>query len=92
MAQEEAIRQRIVLPPQPNKSLDASGGSVFRNLLGAAEGALIRAAASNQPLCARLFWLGDQEPLEEKQFETNPAYSIYSLRNPFSMRSANDRD
>jgi hypothetical protein len=32
----------------PNKSLDASGGSVFRNLLGAAEGALIRAAASTQ--------------------------------------------
>ena len=32
-----------------NKSLDASGGSVFRNLLGAAKGALIRAAASTQP-------------------------------------------
>jgi len=32
----------------PNKSLDASGGSVFLNLLGAAEGALIRAAASTQ--------------------------------------------
>ncbi len=31
-----------------NKSLDASGGSVFRNLLRAAEGALIRAAASTQ--------------------------------------------
>jgi hypothetical protein len=29
-----------------NKSLDASGGSVFLNLLGAAKGALIRAAAS----------------------------------------------
>ena len=29
--------------------LDASGGSVFLNLLGAAEGALIRAAASTQP-------------------------------------------
>jgi hypothetical protein len=35
---------------QPNK-LDVSGGSVFRNLLGAAEGALIRAAASTQTLC-----------------------------------------
>src|SRR5437016_2461297 len=34
----------------PNKSLDASGGSVFLNLLDAAEGALIRAAASTQPL------------------------------------------
>jgi hypothetical protein len=32
-----------------NKSLDASGGSAFRNLLGAAQGALIRAAASTQP-------------------------------------------
>jgi len=35
-----------------NKSLDASGGSMFRNLLGAAEGALIRAAASTQPFDA----------------------------------------
>src|SRR6266566_3709663 len=35
----------------PPKSLDASGGSVFLNLLGAAKGALIRAAASTQPLC-----------------------------------------
>jgi hypothetical protein len=32
----------------PNKSLDASGGSVFRNYLGTAKGALIRAAASTQ--------------------------------------------
>ena|SRR5207245_2735219 len=32
-----------------NKSLDASGGSSSRNLLGAAKGALIRAAASTQP-------------------------------------------
>src|SRR5438128_11167659 len=31
-----------------NKSLDASGVSVFRNLLSAAEGASIRAAASTQ--------------------------------------------
>src|SRR5712664_1435514 len=30
----------------PNKSLDASGGSVFLNFFGAAKGALIRAAAS----------------------------------------------
>ena len=35
-----------------NKSLDASGGSVLLNLLGAAKGALIRAAASTQPLDA----------------------------------------
>jgi len=34
----------------PPKSLDASGGSVFLNLRGAAKGALIRAAASTQPL------------------------------------------
>ncbi len=33
----------------PNKSLDASGGSASRNLLGVAKGALIRAAASTQP-------------------------------------------
>ncbi len=32
------------------KSLDASGGSASRNLLDAAESALIRAAASTQPL------------------------------------------
>src|SRR5437667_12433757 len=32
-----------------NKSLDASGGSASRNLLGAAKDALIRAAASTQP-------------------------------------------
>jgi hypothetical protein len=31
--------------------LDASGGSVFLNVLGAAQGALIRAAASTQTLC-----------------------------------------
>src|SRR6267143_3054733 len=34
------------------KSLDASGGSVFLNLLGAAKGALIRAAASTPPFAA----------------------------------------
>jgi hypothetical protein len=34
-----------------NKSLDASGGSASRKLLGAAKGALIRAAASTQTLC-----------------------------------------
>jgi hypothetical protein len=34
----------------PNKSLDASGGSVFLNQRAAAEGALIRAAASTPPL------------------------------------------
>src|SRR5260370_1062603 len=37
---------------QHNKSLDASGGSVFLNLLGAAKGALNRAAASTQPFYA----------------------------------------
>ncbi len=38
----------------PNKSLDASGGSVFRNLIRPAEGALIRAAASTQTLYAMI--------------------------------------
>jgi len=33
-----------------NKSLDASAGSVFRNKPGAAKRALMRAAASTQPL------------------------------------------
>jgi len=36
-------------PGRHNKLLDASGGSAFLNLLGAAQGALIRAAASTQP-------------------------------------------
>jgi len=40
----------VKIKRSPNKSLDASGGSVFLNLLGAAKGALIRAAASTQPL------------------------------------------
>jgi len=35
--------------PASNKSLDASGGSASRNLLGAAEIALIPVAASTQP-------------------------------------------
>jgi len=35
-----------------NKSLDASGGSMFLNLISAAKGALIRAAASTPPLYA----------------------------------------
>jgi hypothetical protein len=42
---------KSIFPKPSNKSLDASGGSVFLNLLGAAKGALIRAAASTQPLC-----------------------------------------
>jgi len=44
----------LTLTAKPNKSLDASGGGVFRNLLGAAQGALIRAAASTPPLGACL--------------------------------------
>jgi hypothetical protein len=40
----------VISPTMSNNSLDASGGSVFRNLIGAAEGALIRAAASTQTL------------------------------------------
>ncbi|HYR75967.1 MAG TPA: hypothetical protein VEM96_08995 [Pyrinomonadaceae bacterium] len=42
----------------PNKSLDASGGSVFLNLLGAAKGALMRAAASTPPLGGNCFLNG----------------------------------
>jgi hypothetical protein len=41
----------MIVMTTDNKSLDASGGGVFLNLLGSAEGALIRAAASTQPLC-----------------------------------------
>jgi hypothetical protein len=53
-----------LLQAGPNKSLDASGGSVSRNLLGAAEGALIRAAASTRTLgiCARLGDIGVMFP------------------------------
>ena len=40
------LHQEHFLQAMSNKSLDASGGSVFLNLLGAAKGALIRAAAS----------------------------------------------
>jgi len=36
-----------------NKTLDASGGSVFLNLIRPAKGALIPAAASTQPLIWR---------------------------------------
>jgi len=39
----------------PNKSLDASGGGVFRIITGPAKGALIRAAASTQTLCTGAF-------------------------------------
>ncbi len=49
----EGDRAEHRLPSQSrHKSLDASGGSVFRNLFGAAKGALIRAAASTQPFAA----------------------------------------
>src|SRR5260370_36706380 len=48
--QTQFTRVRFRPPLLIIKSLDASGGSVFRNLLGAAKGALIRAAASTQPL------------------------------------------
>jgi hypothetical protein len=50
----------------PNRSLDASDGSVFLNLLGAANGALIRAATSTQTLgiCARLSDIGMMFPIK----------------------------
>ena len=45
---------------RPNTSLDVGGGSASRNLLGAAEGALIRAAASTQPFGGCLKLLSQQ--------------------------------
>jgi hypothetical protein len=45
-----------------NKSLDASGGSVFLNLRGPAKGALIRAAASTQPFGAFFTEMKIREP------------------------------
>jgi hypothetical protein len=53
--QTPGTKRGAITRTQPNKSLDASGGSVFLNLLDAAKGALIRAAASTQPLCRRRF-------------------------------------
>src|SRR5438045_83244 len=50
------------------KSLDASGGGVFRNLLGAAEGALIRAATSTPTL--GLFPLTSIIHISDPHFET----------------------
>jgi hypothetical protein len=43
-------RLRGAIQTRPNKSLDASGGSVLRIIIGAAMLDLIRAAASTQPL------------------------------------------
>jgi len=56
--QKAFFGQYVHPPSQPsNKSLDASGSSA--KLLGAAEGALIRAAASTQSL-------GDLRPYDSK--------------------------
>src|SRR6266705_3268766 len=57
---------------RPNKSLDASGGSVSRNLLGTAKGALIRAAASTQPL-------GSLELSEAKMAKLRVLFFLVSL-------------
>jgi len=46
----------VSLTALPNNSLDASGGSVFRNWLGAAQGAWIRAAASTQTFDSFAVW------------------------------------
>ncbi len=51
-----AIVDHVVRMAGPNKSLDASGGSAFLNLLRAAKGALIRAAASTQTFARIAFW------------------------------------
>src|SRR5438132_6743086 len=58
---------RVTMAAAPNKSLDASGGSVFLNLLGAVKGALIRAAASTQPL-GRVFLISCAESLSPSRF------------------------
>src|SRR5207253_11036074 len=54
------------------RSLDASGGSVFLNLLGAAEGALIRAAASTQPLGGTRLIRDDSQSASELMTQRNP--------------------
>lgn len=47
----------------PHNKLDASGGSVFLNLFGAAKGALMRAAASTPPLAtASNLWPSSSRP------------------------------
>src|SRR5438034_8884942 len=46
----KADAKQLINPYSRRKTLDRSGGSVFRIALGAAKGALIRAAASTQPL------------------------------------------
>src|SRR6266478_5824527 len=58
--------------PAPNKSLDPSGGGVFRNKLGAAKGALIRAAASTQPF-------GGLELSEAKMAKLRVLFFLVSL-------------
>src|SRR6266852_2312581 len=62
----------------PNKSLDASGGSVFLKLLGAAEGALIRAAASTQP-----FGIFPWRPNENQTLDdVGPTSYLHRVRQP----------
>ncbi len=58
-----SICENDLIRAQSNKSLDASGGSVFLNLIGAAKGALIRAAASIQTLDACAMNLFRRHPI-----------------------------
>jgi hypothetical protein len=67
-------KKELATPP-PNNSLDASGGSVFRNLIGPAKEALIRAAASTQTLGGFLL-----SALPEHAEQKGP--TIYSLNIP----------
>ncbi len=63
-----------VREPRHNKSLDASGGSVFLNLFGATEGALVRAAASTPrsaaPLCGRIVSMVAYRPVQTDDYES----------------------
>src|SRR5713226_1038371 len=75
--------------PPPNNSSDASGGSVFRNLLGAAEGALICAAASTQTLGAFFF---DSELLSSLSCLTSHGPFLRGLHRSRSAQPLSPRD
>src|SRR5439155_10184718 len=60
------------LPTPPSNSLHASGGSVFLNLLGAAKGALIRAAGSTQTL-GRNDYIVDMSKMQSSVHVQEPA-------------------
>src|SRR5207302_11023889 len=63
-----------------NKSLDARGGSAFRNSLGAAEGALIHAAASTQTFGTCRALTRNEEPTREQSFSCDAVNCSRSCR------------